>query len=86
MMKNQEIQKCLNLLMVRKMPKIYDFDLPEGHDDPESPNYIPFSGFNKSMISISSKYAMEGLGLTNGTPLTDAYHKCITHPNSMYKK
>jgi hypothetical protein len=68
------------------MPKIYNFNLPEGHDDPESPNYIPFSGFNKSVIAVNTAIACEKMGLTNRTPLTDAYHKTFTHPNSMYKK
>jgi len=68
------------------MPKIYDFNLPEGHDDPENPNYIPFSSFNKSVIGVNLKYACEKLGLTSSTPLTNAYHKTFTHPNSMYKK
>jgi hypothetical protein len=69
------------------MPNIYEFNLPEGHDDPESPNYIPFSNFNKRIISLNTSIAMEKLGLTNGrTPLTDKYIKCFIHPKSMYKK
>jgi hypothetical protein len=48
------------------MPKIYISVLDEespGHDDPESPNYIPFSGFNMCTISINLKEAIEVLGL-----------------------
>jgi len=70
---------------ILKMANIYDFNLPEGHDDPESPNYIPFSGFNKRMIALNTRLACEKMGLDSGTPLTDAYHKTFTHPNSMLK-
>ena len=48
-------------------------------------NPPPFSSFNLPMMILSTAYACEGLGLTNGTPLTDAYHETIMHPEDMTK-
>lgn len=41
---------------------VLDEEYP-GHDDPESPNYIPFSGFNMEMIKVGLKDAVKKMGL-----------------------
>jgi hypothetical protein len=48
-------------------------------------NPPPFSSFNLPMMMLSTLFACEELGLTNGTPLMDAYHRTITHPDDMIK-
>jgi hypothetical protein len=48
-------------------------------------NPPPFSSFNLPMMILSTSYACEEMGLTRDTPLTDAYHRTITHPDDMTK-
>jgi hypothetical protein len=65
------------------MPRIWELKEPALD---ENGNPLPFSRLNIRMAALSTAYACEEMGLTRGTPLTDAYHRTITHPDDMMKK
>lgn len=65
------------------MPKRWEFkELPLDEDG----NPPPFSKMNLKMMALSTQYACEQMGLTNGhTPLSDGMRECILHPDKMTK-
>lgn len=56
------------------MTNVYEVNLPEGHDDLDSPNFIPFSSFNKTTMPLSIRESAEQLGLSGIDPLEEAYN------------